>query len=135
VLLTVAYLAFVVLSSPVGQVTFEDQSTTGEAVVVDSVSLSQGGYVVVRERTPDGQIVGHSRYLEPGTHEDVSVPIDRAYSDRMSLYASPHLDTDDDERFEFGGGELDGPYRESGDIVYDSATVDRRRSTGRLVPP
>jgi len=135
VLLTVAYLAFVVLSSPVGQVTFEDQSTTGEAVVVDSVSLSQGGYVVVRERTPDGQIVGHSRYLEPGTHEDVSVPIDRAYSDRMSLYASPHLDTDDDERFEFGGGELDGPYRESGDIVYDSATVDRRRSTGRLAPP
>ncbi|MFC7196192.1 type II secretion system F family protein [Halosimplex aquaticum] len=42
VLLAVAYAAFVLLSSPVAQVTFSDQTITGDTVTVDSVSLSEG---------------------------------------------------------------------------------------------
>lgn len=126
VMLGVAYVVFLVLSSPVAQVTVDDQTMQGDTIVVDSVSMSEGGYVVVRQRRPGGDVVGHSRYLEPGTHEKVPVVLESTYDDRMALFAHAHLDTDGDREFDFAGPATpDGPYTESGQSVYDRATVRR----------
>ncbi|MEA5386619.1 type II secretion system F family protein [Haloarculaceae archaeon H-GB2-1] len=43
IMLGIAYLAFVLLSSPVASLTFADQSTADRTVVVEDVSLSDGG--------------------------------------------------------------------------------------------
>ncbi|WP_135363127.1 type II secretion system F family protein [Halosimplex halophilum] len=129
VMLAVAYGAFLLLSSPVAQVTFDDQTMAGETVTVDSVSLSEGGYVTVRARSADGEIVGHSGYLAAGGHEDVRIRLESTYSDEMELYAVPHLDTDGDERFGYTGGAVDRTYPEERTRIYDVATV-RRPGTG-----
>ncbi|MFB6150578.1 MAG: type II secretion system F family protein [Haloarculaceae archaeon] len=137
IMLGLAYVAFVLLSSPVAQVTLADQSTAGDAVVVEGVSLSEGGFVVVRARTPQGEVIGHSAYLEPGKHEDVRVPIDRTYSDQMTLFAAAYADGDGDEEFDGVGADTpDSPYQSSGEPVYDRAAVTRSESgsAGRLSP-
>jgi len=124
VMLGVAYLAFVLISSPTAQITFQDQSIDGRTVVVDSVSLTDGGYVVVRTQTESGEIVGHSRYLSAGTHEDVEITLDESVGGGQQLYAIPHLDTDDDRTFEFtDGATLDRPYPSGRTTLADPARV------------
>jgi flagellar protein FlaJ len=130
IMLAVAYGAFLLLSSPVAQVTFDDQTMAGETVTVDSVSLSEGGYITIRARNADGEIVGHSEYLAAGGHEDVRIRLESTYSDEMELYAVPHLDTDGDERFGYTGGAVDRTYPEERTRIYDVATVRRPDSGG-----
>ncbi|MFB6139874.1 MAG: type II secretion system F family protein [Halosimplex sp.] len=128
VMLAVAYGAFLLLSSPVAQVTFQDQTMTADRVTVESVSLSEGGYVTIRARTAEGEIVGHSEYLEPGTHRDIGIRLESTYSSDMELYAVPHLDTDGDERFGYTGGSVDAPYPSKRTQIYDVAQVRERRA-------
>jgi flagellar protein FlaJ len=125
IMLAVAYGAFLLLSSPVAQVTFDDQTMTGETVTVDSVSLSEGGYVTVRARTADGEVVGHSEYLAAGEHEELRIRLESTYSEEMELYAVPHLDTDGDERFGYTGGSVDRTYPTERTRIYDVAQVQR----------
>ncbi|WP_415382139.1 type II secretion system F family protein [Halosimplex sp. TS25] len=128
VMLAVAYGAFVLLSSPVAQVTFSDQTMTGDAVTIDSVSLSEGGYVTIRSKTADGEIVGHSEYIAPGDDRDVRIRLESTYSDEMELYAVPHLDTDGDERFGYTGGSVDRTYPTERTRIYDVAQVEQSDS-------
>ncbi|WP_232342910.1 type II secretion system F family protein [Halosimplex litoreum] len=125
IMLAVAYGAFLLLSSPVAQVTFDDQTMTGETVTVDSVSLSEGGYVTVRARTADGEVVGHSEYLAAGEREELRIRLESTYSEEMELYAVPHLDTDGDERFGYTGGSVDRTYPTERTRIYDVAQVQR----------
>jgi flagellar protein FlaJ len=128
IMLAVAYGAFVLLSSPVAQVTFADQTMTGEEVTVDSASLSEGGYVTIRARTADGEVAGRSEYLSPGEHEDVRIRLTSTYSEDMELYAVPHLDTDGNERFGYTGGSVDDTYPTERTRIYDVAQVQRSDS-------
>jgi len=124
VMLAVAYVAFLLLSAPVAQVTIAEQTASDGRVVVDSVSMSGGGFVTVRAGSPDGEVVGHSRYLAPGQHQRVTVDVDGVSGSSVELYAVPHLDTDGDERFDYAGPDtVDGPYRTDGEATYDQATV------------
>ncbi|WP_136715541.1 type II secretion system F family protein [Halorientalis salina] len=110
VLLGIAYVAFVLLSSPVASMQFEQQFG-GETVTVDSVSLSDGGYVVLHLHTPDGEVIGRTQYLEPGTHKDVQIRVNRELSDDVTVVAVPHLDTNDNEEFDYvEDGETDRIY-------------------------
>ena len=130
VMLGVAYVAFLLLSSPVGTVTFTEQTMDGDAVVVDSVSLSDGGYVVVRQQTQDGTVVGHSQYLEAGTHRDVRVELDDTYADEMELFAVAYVDSDGDAAFDGPDAtEPDSPYAGADSRVIDRATVHRGSDT------
>ena len=57
-----------------GEIDFENQTTSGENVIVASVNLSKGGFVgIVGE---DGTLIGVSEYLEPGEHTDLTVDLD-----------------------------------------------------------
>ena len=130
VMLGVAYVAFLLLSSAVGTVTFTEQTMDGDAVVVDSVSLSDGGYVVVRQQTQDGTVVGHSQYLEAGTHRDVRVELDDTYADEMELFAVAYVDSDGDAAFDGPDAtEPDSPYAGADSRVIDRATVHRGSDT------
>jgi signal recognition particle receptor subunit beta len=125
--------------APTADVTFADQTSDGTTVVVDSVTMSEGGFVAIHnsslfEGNVIGSVVGVSDYLAPGTHEDVEVTlydvpgasfnVERLPADE-ELVAMPHLDTDGDEQYGFvaTGGDVDGPYTEDGSPVIDTAQI------------
>jgi hypothetical protein len=109
-------------------VTLPDQSSDGDTVIVDSVTLSEGGFVVVQ--TDGGEntdaILGSSAYLPPGTHEDVTVTLERPLDESQSLTAQVYTDSDSDRRFEYdtSGGERDGPYLSVDDNVLASDSAE-----------
>jgi hypothetical protein len=131
------------LSEATASVDLNPSPTDGRVVFVDSVSLSNGGFVAIHdERLGEGDalgsVVGVSGYLPPGTHENVEVRLfdvpgvaddrefDRLEPGAYTLTAMVHFDTDRDERFDFvtSDGEVDGPYRTDGDPVTDVRSVD-----------
>lgn len=111
-------------------VSFEEQAIDGQSVVVDEVTLPNGGFVIIHDsKLADGDVlgsvVGSSAYLESGTHQDVEVPLDEPVEDDEELTAMPHFDTNGDEEYDFvdTGGQEDGPYVFERVAVTDSARV------------
>nr|WP_254531245.1 CARDB domain-containing protein [Natrinema gelatinilyticum] len=93
-----------------------DQTSDGQQVAIEDVSLSEGGFVAVYEGgaldiDPTG-VIGVSSYLEPGTHENVTIELDDPLAGSGAFVAVPHHDTDGDETFGYvdSGGETDAPY-------------------------
>ncbi|WP_336326180.1 DUF7282 domain-containing protein [Halovenus sp. HT40] len=110
-------------------VTFENTTSGGETVVVDEVTVPDGGFVTIHDSTLTdgntlGSVVGTSAYLEPGTHEDVVVELDDGI-EGGTFHAMAHQDTDGDRAYTFvsSNGEADGPYTLDGEIVMDNAEV------------
>ena len=117
VLLGIAYLAFVLLSSPVASLTVENPTVSGGELTVDSASLSGGGFIVVHAQDADGRVIGVSEYLEPGTHEDVRIALDSPPSDGLPIVLVAHQDTNDNKRLDYNfdaPGETDRPYAATG---------------------
>jgi PGF-CTERM protein len=116
------------------EVTFENQTERAGAdaprVVVRSVTVPDGGFVAVTGR--DGATLGHSAYLQPGTHENVTVTLSRAPDGAERLVATAHTD-DGDRSFE---GPLDDPaYVDGGQPVADAAVVnDGKTATATATP-
>lgn len=122
---------------PTASVAFSDQESDGTSVTVESVTVSDGGFVVLHddsllEGDAVGSVVGVSAYLEPGTSENVTVGLvpDEAFngtdvSENQTLIAMPHLDTNGNETYDFvtSDGQADGPYTVNGTPVTDSANV------------
>jgi len=118
-------------------VTLPDQPSSGTAVVVDRVDLSEGGFVTIHDATVlDGDtfnsVVGTSEYLEAGVHEDVTVTLDERLTSGQTLIAMPHQDTDGDRNYTFveSNGSADGPYTDDGSAVVDPADVTIEASIG-----
>ena len=96
----------------------------GETVVVDSVTLANGGFVTVHDGSlQDGDVFesvrGTSTYLGPGTHTDVEITLDSSYESSGTAIAMPHRDTNDNEAYDFvtSTGDSDGPYTADGAVV------------------
>ena len=104
-------------------VSFSPQTTTGDAVVVDSVMVPDGGYVAVH--APDHTTLGVSDYLPAGGHTDVTVPLDEPLAADQTLQAMAHRETNGNETYDHGrcGSEADGHYSCDGDVVAESAEV------------
>jgi len=126
VMLGVAYIAFLLLSSPVASVTMDSPSATQETITVDSVSLSDGGHVVIYEDQIGGDVVGQSAYLGPGTHKNVQIEVTGSLDSGRQVVAVPHLDTDDDQTLNYDGFEQDRPYPAPGqnEFVVVEKTVE-----------
>ena len=100
-------------------------------VTVDSATLSQGGFVTIHDGTLlDGEVIGSVRgtsdYLEAGSHSDVEVSLDDPYGEDGTAIAMAHLDTNDNEQYDFvdSEGEEDGPYTtDEGDEVIADASL------------
>jgi len=114
-----------VADPPEASIEFTDQDGDGTSATVDTVSLSDGGFVVITDER--NEIVGVSPYLESGDHENVTVE-QRGEDDlRMlgHLTATVHKDGTDDETFvyEETDGEADRPYIDDGYPVSETASV------------
>ncbi len=111
-------------------VTFADQDSDGETVVVEDLSLSEGGFIAIHDEAVfEGEVDsvrGVSEYLEPGDHEDVEIELEEPIAEERTLFAVAHLDTTGDEEFTYveTDGEEDVPYVDSGGSpIYDEAVV------------
>ena len=105
-------------------VSVSDQETGGDTVVVDAVTLSEPGFVVVLNesgRNPDA--VRGATYLGAGSHQDVQVQLDPAVTDQEELHVQVHLDTDGDRRFEYAGGLVDRPFEDRDGTVMATASA------------
>jgi hypothetical protein len=111
-------------------VTFDDQPSNGSAVVVNETNLSDGGFLVILD--DGGTMIGNSSYLEPGTHENVTVELNTTLNESGVLVVEPHQDTNDNETFDYNatlaaeiGAEnaTDGPYLENDVPVGSTAYV------------
>ncbi|WP_424019073.1 type II secretion system F family protein [Halorientalis pallida] len=114
ILLTVAYVVFVLLSSPVASMNMEAQFGGKAEVNVESASLSEGGFIVVRQSTADGKVLGVSEYLPAGTSEDITIQLSQEVDDEETIVLIPHMDTDDDRTYD-EGNDTDGVYPPSAD--------------------
>lgn len=108
--------------------TFENQTASGSPAMltIQRVHLDLGGFVAIHDDSHRGPIVGFSRYLPPGTHENVDVELDATMSGQTRLVAVAHLDSDCDEAFQLVIRDEDGPYVENGTArgpEADAATV------------
>ena len=110
IMLGIAYVAFMLLSSPVASMGLSPQTTTDASVTIESVSMSDGGFIVLHERAEDGKVIGRTEYLPPGTHRNVVVELDGPPPDEFTVVAVPHLDTNDNRQFDYTGGEVDRTY-------------------------
>jgi len=108
-------------------VTASDQTSAGETVVVDEVTLSEGGFVAVQNASgaSSDEIRGTSAYLDPGTHEDVEVTLDAPIDSTQDLVVQSYTDSNADRGFDYtdSGGEVDGPYRNGDDNIIGSDTL------------
>lgn len=116
-------------------ISFTRQPTDGQTVVIDEITLEDGGFIAVHDtrlEPPDPEVVesvvGFYGYLRPGTYTNVTVtlaePVSRTTENR--LIAMPHNDTDGDRLYDFvtSNGMVDGPYERDGRAITDSATLD-----------
>ncbi|MDS0276855.1 type II secretion system F family protein [Halomicroarcula sp. S1AR25-4] len=109
VLLGVAYVAFVLLSSPVASLTVDQPTVQSGELTVDSASLSSGGFVVVHAYDADGEVIGVSPYLEPGTHRDVAIQVDDPPASGRTVVLVVHQDTNGNGLFDYDFGTPGGP--------------------------
>ncbi|ELY71560.1 DUF7282 domain-containing protein [Natronobacterium gregoryi] len=111
-------------------IVFGDQESEGDAVTIDAVDLSEGGFVAIYDdlavdADPEA-VLGSSAYLEPGAYDDVTVELEASLEESQPLTAVVHHDTTGDETFQYveTDGQEDEPYvSEGGAPILDSAFV------------
>lgn len=134
---------------PTAAVTVSNQTVT-DSLSVSRARLPDGGFVVVRTTSPkDGSyesVIGHSQYLAPGIHRNISVPLNASLSQKQILVVVPSRDTNDNRRYDFvqTSGFHDTAYRNptgsgaiSTRVVVHStgeATTDTTTSVGTSTP-
>ena len=130
IMLTIAYVAVLLLSAPVASVSAFDTTSDGESVFINSASLSEGGFVAIYDgdslEDDDTQLLGHSEYLPAGTHSDLRVPLQHGeINESKQVLLVVHRDTTGTGTFDFelpyrpGEGQADRPY----DTVAEGGTI------------
>ncbi|WP_440767294.1 DUF7282 domain-containing protein [Natronorubrum sp. DTA7] len=129
-------------------VTFTDQELENDTVVVDQVTVDDGGFVVIHDSSLLAgnvfeSVIGVSEYLDEGTHENVEVTLDEPLEEDETLIAMPHFDTNDNEEYDFveTEGTEDGPYLTVDDepvtdeavVTVDAATEETPEETPEAV--
>ena len=121
VMLTIAYVAFLLISSPVASITAGDAVSTGDTLRIEGASMSDGGYVVVYEDGINSTMLGRSAYQPAGTTDGgILIPLDEPIRQNTSVYLVAHQETNDNGEFDYTGPPLpppgsspDTPYRDS----------------------
>ncbi len=110
-------------------ITFDDQNSTGETVLVQSATLSQNGFVVIynpnRPGNATNQIIGASYLLNAGTTDNIRVQLDQPLNQTTSLTAVVHVDSNGNGQFDFASsnGQQDPPLMQGGGRIVDIAQV------------
>jgi hypothetical protein len=115
-----------------GEGDFPQRTGTPEVTVRRAV-LPADGHLVVRNRTTDGRVVG-VRSLDAGTHENVTVAVNRSFYDARDgeFVARAMLYRDDgDGRF----AAADAPVRADNETVTTAFRVERGQQGGLVTTP
>jgi flagellar protein FlaJ len=125
-LLGVAYVAFLLLSSPVASVTMVQPDGGDSAITINSVSLSDGGYVVIHDGDQETDIIGTTGYLPAGTHSDIRIELRGTVSTGQPVTAVVYQERTGDKTLQLSGPDRDTPYAASGnaDNVASEVTVE-----------
>jgi hypothetical protein len=109
----------------------DDQSTTGDTVTVSSVTVPNGGFVVLHDKealgagsgNPDAitaeSVVGTSAYLSAGSHDDVTVDLSGQIDEETTYVAMVVKDQDGDESY---AADTDRPYLVGGNPIWEGAS-------------
>ncbi len=132
IMLTIAYVVFLLLSAPVAAISADNATTDGNVVFnVDSVSVSQGGFIAVYEKSDSGnnrgELLGRTAYLEPGKHNNIGIPLFVDLDSTTDVQIVAHQDTNGNEQFDFRDGVgIDRPYQplSDGGTPGDSVTLE-----------
>jgi flagellar protein FlaJ len=107
VMLTIAYVAFLLIASPVASIAAGDAVSTGDTLRIEGASMSQGGFVVVHADGVESEIIGRSAYIAPGGGDDgVLIPLDQPITTNRSVTIVPYQDTNENEAFDYPGPPL-----------------------------
>lgn len=118
-------------ATPAASIRFPDQHTDGVDVTIQSVTVPQGGFVVVHNQSylrggdPTETSVGYSQYLSAGTHRNVSITLLESVQRDQQLVAIPARDTDGNQSYDYirTDGFQDVGYTDGGEVVTDTASV------------
>jgi len=122
-------------TTPSGQasIAFKDQRTNGSNLTVQSVTLPDGGWVVVHnasytppQSNPLTSTVGISPYLDAGEHQNVTVELlNGTVARNQTLIARPSRDTNDNQRYDYirTQGYQDVGYTVEGQVLTAQAQV------------
>ncbi len=131
IMLGIAYVAFLLLTAPIASLTVEtnqiqtdggtqtyEVTTDGDVLMgIQEVSLSDGGFIAVYdEEGINGELLGHTEYIPPGSHSDVVVPLFEEIENDTTLRLVVHRDTNNNQLFDFqqphepGENQVDRPY-------------------------
>lgn len=93
----------------VASMDISDQTGDGTTVMIDSVTLPDGGFVAIHadDNGAPGAVIGVSELLPPGTSEDVEVTLDMPLTADGTIFPMAHVDGDGNGTYEFPGP--DGP--------------------------
>lgn len=131
------------VQNPNATLVFAEQTSNGTTVRINTVTLSQGGFVTIHgsnltaNDSTVSSVIGVSERLSPGPHQDVVVRLysvdgrefnRSALSKNGTLTAMAHFDSNDNREFDFvqTNGSVDGPYVEGTQAVVESANVSVR---------
>jgi hypothetical protein len=75
----------------------EQKQKAGKVIMVDSVSMAENGYIVVRLMTDTtlGPVVGTSTFLSVGDQKNIPVTLDKSYPPATRFAAYIHKDNGD----------------------------------------
>ena len=132
IMVTIAYVFFLLLSSPVASIVVAETTTDGDQLHgIEEISLSDGGFIAVYDSDGfDGELLGTSEYLPPGTHSNVVVELDQPIEADQSIRIVPHRDTNDNRQFDFTPpylpeeNQVDRPYESVSDGAEPGVEVE-----------
>lgn len=117
---------------PTGSFTASDQMTSQNKVVVESITMSDAGWVVIHAENNNGgpqvpNIISEAKYVEAGTSQDVEIALNQTadFDSGDNMWIMLHTDTGVEGAYEFDGnnGE-DGPIVDSnGNVITSPITI------------
>jgi membrane-bound metal-dependent hydrolase YbcI (DUF457 family) len=135
-------------------VVFRNQITNGTNVTISSVTLPNGGFVVIHgpgyanQGIVSGSAITVSRYLSPGTHRNVTIQFSNGVPGAVSnisdfsgayapLSAVVYADTNGNHHYDYveSVGQNDTAYRRNGSRVADQARVVTQDQLDRKTQP
>ncbi|WP_435076394.1 DUF7282 domain-containing protein [Halococcus sp. AFM35] len=110
-------------------VTFNDQNSSGESVLIKSATLPESGFVAIYDSTRSGnetnQVIGASYPLSAGTSDNIRIQLDQPINSSKSLTAVVHTDSNGNDQFDFvaSNGQQDPPLTQGDRRIVDIAQV------------
>lgn len=122
---------------PASNVSLSDQESDGTSVTVEQANLSEGGWVVVQNKSGrNSDAVRGQTYVTAGNHSNVTVELDEPISQDQELVAQIYHETNGDLIFSYAGGIVDRPYEDADGNVqsFDSGNITVVESTPTPTP-